>query len=897
MFTIRKKINIGGVLAIIALLLFYAETFAGTTGKISGKVTDIKTKEAIIGANVVIVGTPMGAATDAEGNYFILNIPPGVYTLKASAVGYAAVTVKDVRVSVDQTTKMNIDLGEQAVQLENVVVTASRPIVQKDLTSTEARVSGDQIQMLPVEDVQAVINLQAGVVNGHFRGGRSSEVKYLLDGVSVNDVFTGGSSMLAETNSIQELQVITGTFNAEYGEALSGVVNQITKISGDSTAGSFSLFSGGYYTGRKTLYPNLNKVDPKNLYNFEGDINGPVPFTNNFLKYFFSARYLNDNGFLYGQRIFNPSDSSNFSANNPSQWYIGSTGDRKYVSMNYSRRYSLQGKLSLKIGNGKGLIFQGLYQDRKYKEYNHQFRLNPDGDYQRFQNSTLGSVTFNQIFGKSTFIDMAGSYFKTQQKQYVFANPLDPGYVNPQRMQDVGANSFLTGGTENWHVSHKTTTVTGKVDLTSQITGIHQLKTGIEYNRHKIEYEDFQTHVDASSGFRPALPRLGDFDYNVYTSRPYQMSAYIQDKVELEYLIVNAGVRFDLFQPDASYLTNADQIAELDSLRPPFPGQFFTKAKAKWQFSPRLGISYPISDKGAVHISYGHFFQIPPFDFLYRNPNYRIPLTGSFPDFVGNIIGNPDLQPQRTTIYEIGLQQGLTEYIGITATAYYKDIRNLLGTELHIKNNFKKFAKYVNVDYGAVSGFTLAFDRRFADGFSASVDYTYQIAKGNASDPNDAFNKAQTSPPVDVNKELVFLDWDRRHSLNFTVTAGEPGNFIGSIVGRLGSGLPYTPALQNQRTGLENSDTRPTEFNVDLYVTKYLSLFAKNFALFFKIYNLFDTANELNVFTDTGRAGYTLELTRAQEAPRGVNTLQEYFARPDFYSAPRQIVVGASVDF
>jgi len=375
------------------------------------------------------------------------------------------------------------------------------------------------------------------------------------------------------------------------------------------------------------------------------------------------------------------------------------------------------------------------------------------------------------------------------------------------------------------------------------------------------------------------------------------MAAYFQDKIELDYLVINAGIRFDYFEPDGSYLKYPDRIAQLDELLPPFPDSLMEKASAKYQFSPRIGISYPITDKGAIHISYGHFFQIPAFEFLYRNPNFRIPLTGDFPENIGNTIGNADLEAQQTVMYEIGLQQELIENFGINVTAYYKDIRNLLGTEIHIKNEFRKFSKLINRDYGSVKGFTLSFEKRFTGGIGASLDYTFQIAKGNASDPNDAFNKAQSNPPVESNKQLVPLNWDRRHSLNFTLTAGTPGDFIASAIGRLGSGLPYTPSVQNQRTGLENSETRPGIFNVDLYLTKYFKVFGRDISVYAKVYNLFDTANELDIFSDTGRAGYTLELTRAQEAPRGVNTLSEYFTRPDFYSAPRQVIVGASFSF
>ena len=883
--------------SILSIIIFSSIALGGTTGKIAGKVLDAKTKEPLIGVNVVIVGTSMGGATDVDGSYFIINIPPGVYEVRASEIGYASVTVKDVRVSADQTTRLDFEMGEKAVEVQTVVVTASKPLVQKDLTSTQSNISGSSISMLPVEDVQSVINLQAGVVDGHFRGGRIGEVKYLIDGVSVNDVYSGESTMEASTNSIQELQVITGTFNAEYGQAMSGVVNQITKIPDNHYSGSFSTYTGDYVTPRTNLFQYMGGFNPFRTYNVQGSLSGPIPATNDFVKFFTSARYLSDDGYLYGKRMFNPQDSSNFSSDNPADSHIGATGDNKDVPMNYSRQLTLQGKLVFKVGEGKGIVVEGLYQKHDYENYDHMFILNPDGNYTNHDYSLLGSISYTHVFSPSMFLDLLASSYTTDAKEYVYANPLDPGYVSIDRFSQVGGNALYTGGTQNWHFSHNTGTYSFKADLTDQINDVHELKGGVEADMNTLSYEDFQVLVDASTGYKPQMPTLGDFDYNVYKNHPYQLAAYLQDKIELDYLIVNVGVRLDYFQPDGEVLNNPDNISVLDSLSPPFPTGYFHKASAKYQVSPRIGISYPISARGAVHISYGHFFQVPPYQYLYKNPNFRIPLTGNYPDFVGNTIGNADLKPQETVMYEIGLQQELTSEIGVDVTAYYKDIRNLLGVALHVKNNFKKFAEYINTDYGAVTGFTISFDKRFDEGFGASVDYTYQVAKGDASDPNAAYNLAQATPPIEPNKQLVPLDWDRRHSLNFTITAGTPDDFIVSAVGQLGSGLPYTPSYQNQRTGLENSSNKPTFFNVDIYFTKYFKFFGTNLSLFAKIYNLFDTPNELDVFTDTGRAGYTLDETRPQAPPHGVNTIQEFFTRPDFYSAPRQILVGASIDF
>jgi outer membrane receptor protein involved in Fe transport len=882
---------------LLLAILSSVRVYAGTTGKLTGKVTDATTNEALIGTNIVVVGTNMGAAADVQGNYFILNIPPGTYQVKATQIGYSPTTIQNVKISVDQTTRIDIKLGEQVLQLENVVVTSTRGFVQKDLTSTEEKISGEQISMLPVEDVQSVVNLQAGVVDGHFRGGRIGEVKYLIDGVSVNDVYSGSSTMEADVSSIQELQVLTGTFNAEYGEALSGVVNQVTKIAGEKYSGSLSLYTGDYFTSRTGLFPHVNKIRPKDVYNFQGNLSGPVPLTDDFMKFFFSGRLLNDNGYIYGQRVFNPKDSSNFQNNDPNKWYVGATGDYAYVPMNSSKKTTLQGKLAFKVGSGKGIVLNGLYQNDDYRVYDQMFRLNPDGDYKYYQKSFLGSASYTQLFSSKSFLDFLGSAFISDYKQYVYENPLDPRYVDPIRFSDVSGAAFYTGGTQNWHFIHKTNTYTGKIDYTSQITDVHEIKTGVEYDYHTLNYQDYQTIINATTGYKPTLPPLGSFNYNIYNNHPYQLAAYIQDKIELDYLIVNVGVRYDYFQPDANVLSDPNNIAELDGLTPPYPGTFFYKASAKSQVSPRLGISYPISDKGAVHISYGHFFQIPPFDYLFRNPNFIIPLTGDINPINQNTIGNADLKPQQTVMYEIGLQQELFTDFGINITTYYKDIRNLLGVELFLKNNFKQFAKFINTDYGSITGFTISFQKKFSGGFSANLDYTFQVAKGDASNPQDAFNKAQTTPPVQPNKQLVPLDWDRRHSLNLNTSVGELENYLISVVARLGSGLPYTPTFQRTNTGLENSSNKPAFFNVDIYLTKYLKLEGFNLSVFAKIYNLFDTANEVNVFSSTGRAGYALEETQQQSAPRGVNTLAQFYTRPDYYSAPRQIILGAQLDF
>ncbi|HMB89407.1 MAG TPA: TonB-dependent receptor, partial [Rhodothermales bacterium] len=262
--------------------------------------------------------------------------------------------------------------------------------------------------------------------------------------------------------------------------------------------------------------------------------------------------------------------------------------------------------------------------------------------------------------------------------------------------------------------------------------------------------------------------------------------------------------------------------------------------------------------------------------------------------------GYADLKPQQTVSYEIGLQQAFTDLIGVTFTTYFKDIRNLLGTRLEvIQPGFdepfplEKYGRYINRDYGQVKGFTAAFERRLANGFALDVDYTFQIARGNASDPRSVLLDEQAG--VEPDKQLVPLDWDRRHQLNTSLTVGQPGNWLATLVGRLGSGLPYTPSLADERIGLENSARRPGSVTFDLFASKDLNLGGIPLALFTRVFNVFDTRNEVGIYSDTGRAFPNLRFNPGE--PQGLNTKEEYLERPNFYSAPRQVTVGLSLTF
>jgi len=901
-----------GMLPILVavILVFATAAYTGTTGKIVGKVTDRETGEAMPGVNVIIEGTQLGAATDVKGEFFILRIAPGTYSVRASMIGYSELRYEQVRVSMDKTTEVNFFLVPTVLQLgESVTVVAQKPIVERDLTSTSVTVDAEVIQRLPVTSIQEVINLQAGVVDGHFRGGRSGEVAYLIDGVSINDVYNGDFSLQVENQSVQELQVISGTFNAEYGQAMSGVVNVVTKEGGEVYHGQVQGYFGDFVSNHSDVFWNIDKFNP--IANLEGTLSGPLPRAKNKVTFFLAGRYALSDGALYGRKSFLPSDSSNFPSTDIRDWMITSHGvshrfssdlaftrftdslrqTSEYVAMNPSQHGSGQLKLTAKLTDADKVDYEGLVQWRKYKEYNHTFRLNPDGDFWRHQLGWNNTLTWTRVFNRRTFMTTKAARFYTDYKQYVYSDPYDSRYANPDLLDAASGSAFLTGGHEMWHFLRNTTTTIAKIDLTSQVNQTHQIKSGIEFRQHRLWLRAFEIRLNRETGWQPFIPAQTQNIQNndEYLYHPRELSAYLQDKIELDYMVVNAGVRIDHFDSDGKI-----PLDFLDPSRSPIRA-----AQTDYQISPRFGLSYPITDRGAIHVSYGHFFQIPSFEYLFSNPEFELYATSntgstSPPERQPNTIGNADIKPQKTTIYEIGLQQQLGADLSLDVTAYFKDIRNLLGTEILHTTTGIRYARFINRDYGNVKGLTIALEKRLSGGIGATVDYTYQIAKGNASDPAAAFLDVEAGR--EPQKQLVPLNWDRTHSLNASLTLGDPERMALSLIGRLGSGLPYTPTQQNVRTAVENSERRPAYYNVDLYAYRVLPIDPLRATVYVRVYNLFDRMNENDVYSDTGRANYSIAAERSGTI-FGVNNLDEWIKRPDFYSQPRQVMLGFRFEF
>ncbi|MCB0269608.1 MAG: TonB-dependent receptor, partial [Calditrichaeota bacterium] len=482
---------------------------------------------------------------------------------------------------------------------------------------------------------------------------------------------------------------------------------------------------------------------------------------------------------------------------------------------------------------------------------------------------------------------------------YVFEDPYDPRYLDTFNGQAQSNYTFRSGGYENDRYLRSTTSRIVKFDINSQISKIHKIGAGMSFSQHELDnYGNSISDQETGTDFEIFYPQRYSFGREEFVKKPIEFSAYLQDKMEYDNFIVNAGIRYDYFNPNTK--------VPVDKRNPNLLPLFNTDqrdAVTQSQVSPRLGVAFPISSTGVIHVSYGLFFQIPNFEQLYSGISDSSDIT-KFPvpqesGSLNTIRGNPELKAQRTATYEIGLNQGLTTQLAVEFTAYYRDIRNLTGTEIIRTYEEAQYGRFINRDYGNVRGVILAFEKRFADHWGARLDYTYQIAEGNAFDPRSVFFDNQSQPPRESEKQLIPLDWDQRSTFNFSLNTGTPGDWNIGMTGRIGSGTPYTASgrfvLAN--INIRNNRIKPSSILFDVRMDKTIKFGGTSFQTYLWVENLFDRLNEWNVYGSSGQADIDLDAITSSGEIIGLHTLEDYILNPTFYSPPRRVRLGVSVGF
>lgn len=906
--------NFRYALAVFLIVIAISPIFSQTTGKISGRVFDQTSGEPLPGANVILSGTSLGAAADDNGDFYIINVRPGTYSVRAQMIGYNPVTIQDITVSVNRTEYLDIGMTATVLKGEEVIVTAQKVTLRKDQTSTIKNVSTDEIETLPIESISDIVSMQAGIVKGHFRGGRSTEVSYMIDGIPVDEGFGGvGRSVDLEPEVIQDLEVITGTFNAEYGKAMSGIVNAITKVGKNEFHGSLSGAYGNYYTGHDDIFIGLRTSEIKRNQDYKLNLSGPL--IRDRLFFLLNCRVQDNQNHLNGYRLFNVDDYSFYSSDNPNFWYMEYNGDSAYVPMNSSINQSYMGKLSTQLFEKLKVSAMATLNDDEWQNYNHMYKYNPDGVATQYRNSKMLALNFNHMLSNALFYELKFNYIDNYYGNYVYADPTDSGYVHDIYSQSDGPG-FYTGGQQKHHVQRTQIDQNVKFDLTWQMTKRHSFKTGIHFTQHIIDSQErsivnlyrgldeeglfYFTNINGKNKIvYPNYQAVTLSDTTVYTDsiyvKPIEYSVYLQDKMEFESMVINIGLRYDYYDPLKKYPTQWRNPANRSRFEDPEKMSEYVYARPKTQLSPRFGLSYQLGKAAVLHFSYGHFFQMPPFYALYVGNSYRIAPT----DYE-TILGNPTINSEKTVTYEVGLWQELMAGMDLEVALFYRDIYNLLSTKVVSTYEQTEYGLYTNKDYGNVRGLEVKY-KWYRQHFSINLNYTLQYTRGNADNPTQTYNRAGNS--IDPVAQLIPMSWDQRHTLNATV-GYNTAQFGANLTGYFESGTPYSwspisTSILYRINLLPNNSKMPTQLRFDFNGHYSLALSDKfNARLMLTIYNLFDRLNEVWVDSQTGRA-YTA-IVREVDLGSHKSEFNDYYDRiqnPGMYAAPRLIKVGIGLDF
>ncbi len=861
---------------------------AGTTGKLAGRVIDT-VKAPLGGVNVQIPGARLGAITETDGRFVVLGIPAGTYEVKVSLLGYRPTTIEEVVVSADHTTPLDVTLVTAPVAMPAVIVTAKRPVVDLTRTSTVASVERKQIASLPVQELSDVVNLQAGVVDGHFRGGRLGEVQYQVDGVTVNNVYDNASTLKLDRSLLEEVQVISGTFDAEYGQAMSGVVNAVLRRGGstfrwdgEAMSGGFVYSGGNRFVAPAGVWVPGDRLRPAGTQNYQLTVSGPtgLPKTT-FLASGHSYRF---DDWVYGVERFVPSDTSNFETK-----HYHPTGSGAAVPLGYTREWSGLAKLSNRSIPKLDLDYQAVFDHLNGRQTDYAWRLNPDGLTHQTTFSVTHGLDLTRPLGPRSFVTLSARENYFDYRDRVYDDLYDPRY--DAAGQPASDPNYQLGadiqGVEPTRFHQRTNAYVLKGSWVNQYRKDEQFKAGGEFQWPTMQFGSMgyivTRTVNGVSQFQRIQSAPPDFP-GVIEYHPRLGAAFAQNDLEWNDLQIRAGARLDYFSARTDLPSDLHNPA--NALPPPAPQSHLVATTPKLSVSPRLGVSYPVTRDAALFFAYGHFTQMPPLGQAFNNADYRVLSSLQAGTASTQILGNPDIKPEVTVQYQFGYKQAITENLGIEISTFYKDIRDLLGIEFLNTYNDAGYARLTNVDFGSVLGFTVTLDQRSLGMLSTTLDYTFQRAVGNSSDPNETAIRAEAGE--DPRPRQVPFNWDQRHTLNVTAVLADPQRFSASAILRVASGQPYTPTVATGFAGgLEtNSGRKPLGVVLDLRGERSLAIGGSHASLFARVFNVFDTRffNGF-VFPSTGSPYYSSNPAGDRNA----------LVDPTRFYAPRRIEVGLSM--
>ena len=958
------------LLALGALLAASPLWAQGTGGKVEGTVND-PNGQPVAGAQVLILGTSLGATTNASGYYFLNNVPAGVYSLRAQFIGFSPNEVRNVRVLADQTVTVNFDI-QRALELGAITVTEQQnPIVPRDQVATKSIVTGNLINDLPVDNIRDVLSLQPGVVESgkgaglSIRGGRPGEAAVYVDGALVRSQFSGGSRTDIGTNALEEASVTTGAIGAEFGEAQSGVIALVTRSGGPALTGAVSYQTDEPFGTSTSVGYNR----------FEGSLGGPIMGN---LTFFLSGTLegqqsaflgkgwdqvptyvlggldttvtdTDDDGnpvevevprFLQFGGACDPARNAGFECQGqirPYNWRTAATGNAKLQYTyggsrlsgtvlwsrdqarnwaNGNNTFAYQRSGGTREGN-RGLILDWSQQVMRSAERALAFNMNLS--YQQDQllfgpmsrayeldhrSPTLGMVlspmdfaidfdhfsdddpneagSVTQLKSQADWDRLVNNVRTNQGTRTPYLDRTDLANAQPYRMNPWG----LAAGIQNngWDVGvnlYQERRLAGRANVDWQFDRYNRFKFGGEANRTRVNW--FASQV------------LRQNFMQAYSEEPVRYGAYLEDRLDLGDVVVDLGVRWDYFSSGA-YIPITPGVTfshpNFDPANPLDPADsVFAKAQSHANWSPRVRVSFPVTDKTGFRLSYSHQVQTPDLQSMLQGFNNDLSYTNT------NDIFGRDVTFGKTILFEFGVRHAFSEDLVFDVSAYNKDKVSDLSARLQefldpTDPNGQR-TQFINVltnaDFGNVRGVDVNLIRRIGDFFNGTLSYTFQVAKNTGSDPFSYLRttarqiSAVTGERVDPPQAILPTDDNRTHNFNGALSFSFPGDFAdgtwyGTVLRNGGaflrfrfvSGLPYTRltnagngqtvgtgaplafGLSGQQAEPINSSTMPWIKELDLRLTKGLRLGGLELTGFADVRNLLNFTTINNIFAETG---------------------------------------------
>lgn len=925
-------------------LFLSAQTFAGVTGRVQGTVVDKTSGEPLPNTLIKINGTYFETYSNDKGEFSIIGIPAGTYDISIYLETYRKVHCSQLSILPDQISELKIELESTPGNDSEVIMEYPKssfqindPYAAKTLTSYE-------FSKKPYRKINDIVTNSSGSIyqrgkDQFVRAGAYNEMGYYLNGLPLNDGFTGEVFNQLPYSAIDQIMVNIDGFDAKYGNFGSGITQIVPKRGGDVISSSAEYvsdiaapaFGSGSYGS--------------NIYNLT--FSGPI--IKNTLRFFAAGELSRTDDakpgvFGYPVISYSPAGIRNAdpSLNDTVVFKTDANGNliyKKNSAPNRSRaeqRTDLYGNLTYTPNVSFQCDLTVLYSFSKANLFSNRFLLTPDRVPHQERSSLSTSISGKYILSSKLFLEGNFNYYTTGQEttqrdlfskgsdavlslsQYYLGNTGGFSYYDDGIIHDIDRGYLRYQKSESYFLS-------GGMDINWQWDRHNFIQAGVQSAFHSVRYIDLRDVAEPVYGFNTY------YGYRIESSaehfklknlnsgldgakKPIVSQLFIQNDFTLKMLRIKAGMRLDYFNTGTKELKDIVNPASPDRL-------FGSQVKSFLKLSPRVAASAEVIKGLMLRGNYGWFYQIPAFKKYYENSQSLFQAYYVSYQFLD---GNPKLKLQKSELMDLGLSYNYEKLLFINITRYWKNQDNVIGYGwLMSPNQFSTNHNYGNYDHSTIRGLDVSIEGNITRNFSCGVLAGLLSAEISSSGDNStfqagwlAYSDAQSNVPMDQEQRKTFKFYSEFRFLKDegpVISKLHPLENINlHVIGNWASGFPYTPTVVTYNTFYydpspprpgesHGSAQMPSTFSIDAKLTKQFDIAGKYHAsVYIEILNILSRKNVINVFPTTGKGdedGYL-----ATTAGQSLNTRQKqqyrYSLRDNSnYSNPRLVNIGLKVDF